>query len=94
MAQVLFLASDQHTEALLIYQIVSDKEDLPIAFPWIETILQEMPVTINDDDGELIIGRGADGQLVNGVHWIEGRVHFIVVTIHPVQELLTIARSM
>jgi len=94
MTQVLFLDSDRHTSALLIYQIISDREDLPIDLPWIETVLQEMPVTINGNDGELIMGRGTDGQLVNGVHWIEDGVHFVAVTTHPVQELLTLARSM
>jgi len=94
MAQVLFLASDQHTETLLIYQIISDKEDLPVAFPWIETVLQEMPVSINDTNGELLIGRGTDDRLLNGVHWMKDGVHFIVVTTHPLRELLTIATSM
>ena len=94
MTQVLFLTSDQHTRALLIYQIVSDSEELPAAFPWIETVLQEMPVSINGNVGDLITGRGADDQLMNGVHWIVDGVHFVIVTTYPVQELLTIANSM
>ena len=80
MVQVLFLASDQSTETLLIYQIISDEDDLPVAFPWIETVLQEMPVSINDTYGNLIIGRGTDDKPLNGVHWMRDGIHFIVVT--------------
>jgi hypothetical protein len=94
MTQVLFLASDQQAEALLIYQIVSDSEDSPVAFPWIETVLDEMTMPINDSVATVITGKGADGELVNGIHWMTGGVHFVVVTIHPVQELLIMARSM
>jgi len=40
------------------------------------------------------MGRGANDQLINGVHWIVDEVHFVIVTTYPVQELLTIANSM
>lgn len=94
MAQMLFLAADRHTKALLISQILSDREGLPSAVPWIETIQQKITVDINGNSGQLIIGKGADGQSLNSVHWRADGLHFIVVTIHPVKELLTLARSM
>ena len=94
MVRMLFLSSKQHAETLLIYQIVSDSKDMPVALPWIETVQQEMPVTMSGNDGMLIVGRGADGRLINGVHWLTDGFQFVVVTTHPVQELLTLARSM
>lgn len=92
--QLLFLASDQQTEALLIVEIVSGSEDLPVPVPWVETIADRTPVSINGYQGELMIGRRADGRLVNSVHWLADGRHFIVVTTHPVRELLTLAGSM
>jgi hypothetical protein len=94
MTQILFLSSDQRTEALLIYQIVSDSQDLPVALPWIEIIWQEMPITISGNEAKLVVGARADGHLVNGVHWRDDGLHFVVVTTQPVQELLALARSM
>lgn len=94
MVQMLFLSSDQRTETLLIYQIVSDSRDLPITLPWIETIWQEMPITVSGNEGKLVVGTRADGHLVNGVYWRDDGRHFVVVTTQPVQELLTLARSM
>ncbi len=94
MTRLLFLAYDQGSEVLLIYQIVSSGEDLPIALPWIETVLEDMPTTIGDSEGKLIIGERANGQPVNGVHWQTAGLHFIVVTTQPVQELLALANSM
>ena len=94
MVQMLFLSSDQRTETLLIYQIVSDSRDLPITLPWIETIRQEMPIIVSGNEGKLIVGRGADDHVVNGVHWMIDGQYFVVVTTQPLQELLTLARSM
>lgn len=94
MVQMLFLASNQYAETLLITQIVSESEDLPVALPWIEVVRQEMPVTINGNEGRLIVGERADGRLVNGAYWRAGNFHFVVVTVQQVRELLTLVRSM
>ena len=94
MVEMSFLASDRHTEILLIYQIVSDSQDLPVPLPWIETIDQKMPVNVNDSPGELIVGKRANGDVVNAAHWRVNGQHFLVVTTQPVKELLTLARSM
>ena len=94
MVQMTFLASDRHTEILLIYQMVSESQDLPEPLPWIKTIVQKIAVNINNSQGELIVGKRANGDVVNGVHWrVNGR-HFLVVTTQSVQELLALARSM
>lgn len=93
MVEMSFLTSDRHSLILLITQIISDSPDLPIELPWIETIYQEMPITINDSRGELIVGRKADGDVVNGAHWKVNSQHFLIVTTQPVQELLALARS-
>ncbi len=93
MVEMSFLASDRRTEILLIYQLISDRQDLPIPLPWIEIVDQEMPITINDSRGELIVGRRAGGDVVNGAHWKVNSQHFLIVTTQPVQELLALARS-
>ena len=94
MVRMTFLSSNQNTEILLIYQMVSDSRGLPTPLPWIETVYQQIPVTINDSQGELIVGKRANGDVVNATHWtVEGR-HFLLVTTQPVQELLTLSRSM
>lgn len=94
MVQMRFLAYDQHTEVMSIYQIVADSSELPMPLPLIKTIQQEAPVDINGNIAQLVIGERADGQPVNLVYWTADNFHFIVVMTHPVRELLTIARSM
>jgi hypothetical protein len=94
MAKMLFLSSDHLTEALLICQVVSASEDLPIALPWIKAALSEAPVLISGNAGTLITGRRADGALINGVYWRADGMHFIVMTIHPAKELMILATSM
>ena len=93
MVRMVFSAYDQHTETLLIYQIVSEQKNLPIALPWIESILTETTVDINGNAGQLLEGERADGQRVNAVYWHSGGTHFIMVMTQPVRELLTLARS-
>ena len=94
MAQMTFLASDRRTEILLIYEMVSDSQDFPESLPWIKTVDQKITVAINNNQGELIVGKRANGDAVNGVHWrVDGR-HFLVVTTQSVQELLALCRSM
>lgn len=94
MVQMSFLASDRHTEILLTYQIVSDSQDSPLQIPWIDKIAQQMPVTINDSQGELTIGKKTNGDEVNAVQWKVNGQHFLVVTTQSVKELLILARSM
>jgi len=92
--QMSFLASDRQTEILLTYQIISDSPDLPYSIPWIDIIEQQIPAAINDKEGQLIIGKRANGEEINAVHWkIDGQ-HFLLVTTQPVKELLKLARSM
>ncbi len=90
---MLFLSSGYDTEALLICQVASNMEDLPITLPWIETVLQETPITISGNKGMLVIGKNANGRVINGVYWKANDFHFIVITIHSVQELMTLASS-
>ena len=94
MVQMSFLASDRHTEILLIYQMISDSQGLPVPLPWIETIFQKIPITINGSSGELLVGKRGNGDIVNGAHWKVNGQHFLVATTQPVQELLALARSM
>ncbi len=94
MVQMLFLSHDRHTEVMLVYQMVSDSDDLPIALPWIKTILQEVPTDINGNSGRLVVGERTDGQRINGVYWKVDDFHLVVVTTQGIPELLTIARSM
>ncbi len=94
MAQTLFLASDRGSEALLVSQIVSSGQDLPPVLPWVETVLHEMPITIGGNQGTLIVGRRADGRPVNGAHWRAAGLQFLMVTVHPVEELMALARSL
>jgi hypothetical protein len=94
MAQTLFLSSDDRAEVLLISQILSSGEDLPIAWPWVESIQWELPATIGDHEGTMIVGRNEYGRELNGVHWRAEDFHFVLVTVYRVQELMTLARSM
>ena len=92
--EIVFLSADRRTEILAIYQWLSDKTDSLSPLPWIETVSTQMPVRLSHSNGELIIGRMADGSMANGVHWIKNGRHFFVITTQSVQELLAIARSM
>lgn len=94
MAQTLFLSSDDRAEVLLISQVLSSGEDLPIGWPWVESIQWEVPVTIGGREGTMIVGRNAHGRELNGVHWRAKDFHFVLVTVHGVQELMILARSM
>jgi len=94
LVHLIFLSSDQSTEALLLTQIASDRKDLTQGLPWMRTILEKRPVNISGSQGELVVGRRDDGELVNGVYWTtEGR-YFAVVMSQPVREVLILARSM
>lgn len=93
MSQMLFLSSDGRTEALSISQALYPGDDLRLSSPWGEEVEQEMPIVIGDSQGTLTVGRRADGRLINGARWRAKGFHFLVVTIQPVQELLTLARS-
>lgn len=93
MSQMLFLSSDGRTEALSISQALYPGDDLRLSSPWGEEVEQEMPIVIGDSQGTLTVGRRADGRLINGARWRAKGFYFLVVTIQPVQELLTLARS-
>lgn len=94
MSQMIFFSSDHHTEDLVITQVISTGEDLPVSLPWIDSILQKTPITINGKPGELIIGKRSDGVTVNGVYWRADGIYYAVITTHPVEEATTLAQSM
>lgn len=94
MSQLLFLSSEDKTEALLICQILSNAEDMPIDWPWVRSIDLETQIFIDGHEGELIVGRRGYGQQINGVHWRAGDFHFVMVTVYRLHELETLARSM
>ncbi|MBI4285717.1 MAG: hypothetical protein HY670_07440 [Chloroflexi bacterium] len=94
LVKMLFLSAVDREAILLIHQIQADSPDLPIPIPWIETVRQRMIVAVNTVSGELVIGKRANGEIVNALHWRAGGQHFIVVTIKPVNELLRLAQSM
>ncbi|MFC1874198.1 hypothetical protein ACFLYX_02735 [Chloroflexota bacterium] len=89
-----YLARYGNSETLLVCQIVSDSEYLPVTLPWFDNIQQEIPVAIGEYEGVLLAGRGSDGRLLNGVYWKSDGFYFIVVTTRSAREILTIARSM
>ena len=93
MVQTLFL-SQGGSETLLIYQIASGSEALPVYVPWVNTILQQTPISIDTHEGVLLAGIRTDGQPVNGAYWKSDSFYFIVVTTRSARDLLTIARSM
>lgn len=92
--EMLFISATQQTKALVIQEIVTENGDVDRPLPWIETIQQTIPVAIGDSEGKLVVGRDADGQLVNAVTWRSGSMTLVMVTTRPVPELLTLARSM
>ncbi|MBM2824501.1 MAG: hypothetical protein HW402_165 [Dehalococcoidales bacterium] len=94
MVQIIFLTTDQSTEALWLTQIASDSMDWPQGLPWIKTILERIPVDIGGNQGELVVGQRDDGQLVNGVYWTTDGRHFAAVMSQPIREVLILARSM
>ncbi|MDP3879903.1 MAG: hypothetical protein Q8Q07_06335 [Dehalococcoidales bacterium] len=94
MMQLLFLSRYGNFETMIISQIKSDLEDLPVDLPWFETIRQKTPVSIGVSKGVLITGVRADGQLLSGVYWRSGDYYYVVITTRSERELLTIARSM
>src|SRR3990172_7167103 len=91
--EIVFLSADRKTEILAIYEWLSDSPEALSAL-WLENSSARMPINLNQNQGELIIGKTADGFTSNGAHWMVNGQHFLVVTTKPVQELLAIARSM
>ncbi len=89
-----FVARYGSSETLLVCQIVSDSQDLPVSLPWFDSIQQKIPVAIGEYEGVMLAGTGADGQLLNGAYWKADGFYFIVVTTRSAREVLTIARSM
>ncbi|MFC2021866.1 hypothetical protein ACFLTR_01440 [Chloroflexota bacterium] len=94
MVQALFLSQYESSEVMIISQIASNSEDLPVSLPWVETVRQKTPVSIGASKGVLITGVRADGQLLNGAYWRSGDFYFVVITTRSERELLTIVRSM
>ena len=94
MAQVSFLSSEDRNEALLTIQIVSDEPDPPVPLPWLDVIEERLPVVINENTGELTVGRNDKGEAVNAVHWNVDGQYFVMVTTASVKELVSLARSM
>ncbi len=92
--ETLFVSSEQNTEVLLVMQSTAKDGSLPPSLPWIETVLDEMPISVGDSAGSLVIGGGENGQLMNGAQWKTNNFLFTMVTTQPVQELLSLARSM
>lgn len=93
-AWTLFVSPDHRTEVLLITQVAARDQSLSPSLPWIETVLEEMLISVGENPGELFVGRGKDGRLINGARWKMNDFQFTVVTTQPVQELLNLARSM
>ncbi|MFH1169680.1 MAG: hypothetical protein V1691_03185 [Chloroflexota bacterium] len=91
--QTTFL-SPEHAPVLVVSQTVSDSQEAPTSLPWMLTAQGELPVDIGGSQGVLAVGRGADGQVLNGVCWQADGFQFAIVTTEPVQELLLLARSM
>ena len=79
---------------MLIYQIDTDSEDLPVPLPWIAIVQEETPITVGEYNGFMITGTGTKGEALNGACWKSNRFYFVVVTTRSIRDLLTIARSM
>ena len=94
MAQTLFLSQQGGYETLLIYQIDTESEDLPVPLPWVTTVQEETPITIDEHNGFMITGTGIMGEPLNGAYWKSGDFYFVVITTRSERELLTIIRSM
>lgn len=93
-SQMYFVAPSLHTEALIIEQAVTGKGDVLSEIPWVATVQQEMPVDVNGAQGTLIVGKKADGGVVNAVYWQTNSYRFVIVSLYPINDLLTMARSM
>ncbi len=89
-----FLSSDHLTKALVITQVISSEENLPIALPWVNSVLDKTQITINGNEGELITARRYDGVLVNGVYWKADGIFYVILTTQPEKEAITLAQSM
>ncbi len=92
--QVLFVSRYSRASTMVISQTALDGEDQQISLPWVETVLEKTPVSIDGNEGFMVSARGADGQPLNGAYWKAGDFRFAVVTGRSTRELLTIARSM
>jgi hypothetical protein len=94
MSQMYFVSASLHKEALIIEQEVSVGGNGQPEIPWVATVLQQMPVDINGAAGTLVVGKRADGVVVNAVYWQINGYRFIMVSLYPVNDLLTMSRSM
>ncbi len=92
--QTVFVTTDRQTEVLQIIQTTSGSQSALAKLPWIDIILTEMPITLGDITGTLVVGRRNDGHLINGARWTANGYQFAVVTTQPMQELLKIVRSL
>jgi hypothetical protein len=81
-------------KVLVILQIASDSGEPPDVLPWVRTITEEAPITIEDNTGVMIAATDADGQPLKGAYWKSDDFFYVVITSHSERELLTIVRSM
>ncbi len=92
--QVLFLSYYGGSRVMVISQVKPEGEELQVPLPWVETVMQETAVSIGNNEGFMITGSGAGGQVLNGAYWKAENFYHVVVTTRSARELLTIIRSM
>jgi hypothetical protein len=89
----LLFRSNDNMQGLQIREIFWSGEDLPFPVPEPLVVTERRGVDVDGVPGSLLVGDGQSGTAVNQLRWRAGGVHFIVTTVYPPEELLTIARS-
>lgn len=93
MAEIVIMSAGRKADVLTIYEWRSDNPDPVTPLDGLESISARMPVDIGQAQGELIIGKKADGSASYSLSWKDDTRSYLLITSLPIQELLTIARS-
>ena len=75
-AEIFFDSTSGESNVLVIYQIATDSDSLPVPLPLVKNVLEETPVSIGDSEGVMVSAEGTGGQALSGAYWKSGGVYF------------------
>jgi len=94
MVSLLFLTRDGSRKAMWVHEIMPPSLDLEASIPEPKQVWRRTTVTMNGEEGWLLLGRDEEGYPSNQLRWPARGGFFIVTTIYPEEELVRIAQSM
>ncbi len=79
---------------LSVLQVKLGEGAMPALKPTIRKVTGESALSLDNIQGKLVTGTGANGQTLNGAYWSSGGFYYEVVTSRAVHDLLTMVSSM